>query len=101
METVDLVEQELTKELNAFKSKPVAELQSLQTKPIKKMYSIFGKMYPFVAWSEFDPDGALVLIVELRKRGLFWGGHRSYQKGFRLRNGSIVELSERELWEYD
>ena len=67
---------------------------------IERIYDVFGKKYPLVIWSERDPDGALAIIIEFRKKS--WLGPIScFQSGFRLKNGISTNLSEMELWEYD
>ncbi|XZZ30800.1 hypothetical protein ACJJIO_18715 [Microbulbifer sp. TRSA005] len=61
---------------------------------------MFGKKYPLVIFSEVDPDGALSVIAEITKYH-FFGTSTSYSQGFKLKEGSIVDLTEQELWEFD
>ncbi len=100
MNKIDLINEELIRVREDFKEKTEAELECLGTDMFERTYDIFGMECPLIAWSERDPDGALAVIIELRKKAML-GSTTCFQSGFRLKDGNLVDLTESELWEYD
>ncbi|WP_045860149.1 hypothetical protein [Teredinibacter purpureus] len=100
METIDLIKSDLIRLRDSLKSKPEAELKVYEKEPLKKEYDVFGKKYPLVIYSEMDQDGTLNVIVEATKYHLF-GSSTSYSEGFKIQGGTIIDLTEQELWEFD
>ena len=100
MSIIDLVKQELVRVREELKLRSEQELKALDGNMLERTYSIFGKEYPLLAWSESEPNGSLAVIVELRRKGLFWSV-TCYREGFTLSEGLSTDLTERELWEYD
>lgn len=100
MEIIDLIDEELSRIVEALKLKDEAVLFGMQLAPIKKAYDIFGVLYPLVIFSELEPDGTLNVIVEITKRQ-FLGVTKLFSKGFKLKNGVVTDLTEQELWEFD
>ncbi|WP_444924733.1 hypothetical protein ACJJH9_06895 [Microbulbifer sp. DLAB2-AF] len=100
MSKIDLIKEELMRVREELKLKAESELDTLGKNMLERTYDIFGKEYPLLAWSERDPDGALAVIIELRKKSWF-GSISCFQSGFRLKDGASINLSEAELWEYD
>ena len=100
MTVKDLVKEELLRVREDLSQKSEAELRKLDKNMLKIKYKIFDKEHDLVAWSEEDPDGALAVIIEMRKKQ-FLGSVLCFQEGFRLRNGIVKVLTEQQLWEYD
>lgn len=64
---IDLIKEELIRVREELKTKIELELKSLSTNMLTKEYTVFGKSYPLIAWSEEDPDSFIVVIIEMRK----------------------------------
>jgi len=97
---IDLIKEELIRVREELKAKTEFELKSLSTNMLTKEYTVFGKKYPLIAWSEEDPDNSTVVIIEMRKKH-FLGSFTCYQQGFRYKQGECINLSEEQIWEYD
>jgi hypothetical protein len=97
---VDLIREELLRVREQLKFKTESELRELNLHQIRIEYDVFGKKYPLSVYSEEDPDGSIVTIIEISKKQ-FLGSYICYQEGFRYKNGEFINMTEDQLWEYD
>jgi hypothetical protein len=96
------IQSELLTLVQQLKTKSGSELSALVRSPIKHTRSIGTHTLEFTAWAEETIEGhALAVFVDTWTKGR-WFSSRRHMLGFILdEHGSIRDLSESELWDYD
>lgn len=101
MNIIDPILIELRKQLEPFEKMSVDELRTFDCKQQNQSFKIFEKIYPVYIWIEEDVDGSYVVLAEIKKKFFMGGGYTAYERGIRIKNGVVNEMTDQEMWEFD